>query len=226
MFSHTINNPNNFIIINESITIPFGHRCTSALACKYANLRNFSLPFDWTHPTFPKKIQNVLENNFTQFIPDVYDSIFCNIYDINLAHFNNNLKDGVEEYKRRIIRFLDIINQPKKIYFVYINEDYLYDNNYRDDTFNNNIFSEMIALENFLKLKYKHIDYNILYFNFKNHEIPSDSNMINIVLHTTTLFDQEKDAPFEIFRNYCGKILSELFNTNLSFGYNENTFNN
>ncbi len=32
--------------------------------------------------------------------------------------------------------------------------------------------------------------------------------------------------PYEHFRNFCGKILSELFNTNLLTGYDKNVFNN
>jgi hypothetical protein len=216
MFSCVINNPNNFVIKNDYFIIPFGHRCSSAIACKYANIRNFSLPFDWTIPLFPNKVKKVLENNFDDFIPDVYNGIFFNKYNIGLAHFNPNINNGVEEYKRRIDRFNNIINQPKKIYFVYINEDYLYDNSFREDEFNNNIFNEMLELEIFMKDKYINIDYNILYFNFKHHNIPTTSNIINIVLHTTNLYDTSDDSPYMELRNYCGKILAELFNTTLN----------
>jgi hypothetical protein len=226
MFSYVINNPNNFEIKNDYVVIPFGHRCSTALACKYANIRNFSLPFDWTIPLFPNKIQKVLENNFNDYIPDVHNGIFHNKYDFLLAHFNSDINNGVEEYKRRIDRFIDIINQPKKIYFVYINEDYLYDNSYREDKFNHNIFNQMLELENFIKDKYINIDYNILYFNFKHHNIPTNSNIINIVLHSTKLYDTHDHAPYEDFRYYCGKILAELFNTNLTLGYNISVFNN
>jgi hypothetical protein len=231
MFSHVINNPNNFNIINDCFAIPFGHRCTSALACKYADIRKFSLPFDWNIPAFPSKIQKVLENNFDDFIPDVHKGIFVNKYDIKFPHFNPNINDGVEEYKRRIDRFNDIINKPKKIYFIYINEDYLYVNSYRQDEFNDNIFNEMLELEKFIKNKYINIDYNILYFNFKHHNIPKNSKILNIVLHTTNLYDSHNGAPYVNLRNYCGKILSELFNTTLNLGYNSigydsNTFNN
>lgn len=226
MFSYVINNPNNFVIKNDYVIIPFGHRCSSALACKYANIRNFSLPFDWTYPLFPNKIVKVLENNFIDFIPDVHNGIFHNKYDFLLAHFNPNINDGVEEYKKRIDRFIDIINQPKKIYFVYINEDYLYNNSYRENEFNDKIFNEMLELEKFITNKYINIDYNILYFNFKHHNIPTNSNIINIVLHTTNLYDTEDSAPYEYLRNYCGKILSELFNTNLILGYDVSVFNN
>lgn len=226
MFSYVINNPNHFEIKNDYFIIPFGHRCSSALACKYANIRNMSLPFDWNVPLFPNKIKKVLENNFEDFIPDVYNGIFHNKYDIELAHFNPNIHNGIEEYKRRIDRFNDIINQSKKIYFVYINEDYLYDTIYREDEFNDTIFNEMLEVETFMKDKYIHIDYNILYFNFKHHTIPTNSNIINIVLHTTQLYDTHNSSPYEDFRNYCGKVLAELFNTTLDVGYDGNVFYN
>ena len=199
MFSHTINNPNNFLIKKDDYNVI---------------------------PLFPNKIQKVLENNFDGFIPAVYNGIFYNKYDFRLEHFNNNINNGVEEYKRRIDRFNDVIHHPKKIYFVYINEDYLYDQNYRNDEFNHNIFNQMLDLEKFLKNKYINIDYNILYFNFKEHNIPTDSNIINIVLHSTTLYDTHDSCPFNPFRNYCGTILTELFYTKLTLGYNVNDFNN
>ena len=214
MFSYIIHNPNNFPINNTDFyTIPFGHRCTSAIACKHASIRKMSLPFDWLVPLFPKKIQDILENNFEDFIPDVYNGNFRNKYDITLCHFNPDINAGIEEYKRRIDRFNNIINKPTKLYFVYINEDYLYDNNYRQDKFNANIFNEMLELEIYLKKQYVDIDYNILYFNFKQHDIPADSNIINIVLTTTNVYDISHWSYFNPFRSYCSLILSELFNT-------------
>jgi hypothetical protein len=226
MFSYVINNPNNFVIKNDYVVIPFGHRCSSALASKYANIRNFSLPFDWCAPVFPSKIKKVLENNFNDFIPDVHNGIFCNKYDFLLYHFNSNINDGIKEYNRRIDRFIDIINQPKKIYFIYINEDYLYNKSYREDEFNNNNFNQMLELETFIKDRYINIDYNILYFNFRHENIPIDSNIINIVLHSTNLYDSHDSSPYEELRNYCGKILAELFNTKLTVGYNADVFKN
>ena len=225
MFSHSITS-DNFIIESDYYVIPFGSRCSSAIVCKYANIRKFSLPFDWTIPLFPKKIQKVLENNFEDYIPDVYNGKFLNKYDIALSHFNHNIDNGVEEYKRRIDRFNEIINQQKKIYFVYVNEDYLYDENYRKDEFNDNIFNEMLELETFIKEKYINIDYNILYFNFKHHNTPTNSKIINILLHSTNLYDNPDVSPYQKLRDYCGKILSELFNTNLTLGYDGNIFNN
>jgi hypothetical protein len=84
----------------------------------------------------------------------------------------------------------------------------------------------MLELEKFITNKYINIDYNILYFNFKRHNVPTNSNIINIVLHSAKLYDTSVNAPYEKFRNYCGQILVELFNTNLTLGYDGNVFYN
>ena len=225
MFSHTIHSPKHVIIKKEYHVIPFGHRCSSALACRYATIRKFSLPFDWTIPLYPKKIQHVIENNFEDFIPDVYNGVFVNKYGITLAHFDENITNGVEQYKRRIDRFIQMMKESRPKYFVYINEDYLYNSEHRDDTFNDRIFNEMLELEAFLKDRYPYMKYTILYFNFKQHNIPVYSNIINIVLQTTSFYDTHENAPYEELRNYCGKVLSELFNTSVLSGYDRGTFN-
>jgi hypothetical protein len=217
-FTHQINNPNNLVIKDtDYYAVPFGHRCTSALACKYADIRKFSLPFDWTIPSFPDKIKKVLENDFDNFIPDVHNNIILNKYGIALVHFNPDIDKGIEEYKRRIARFQKIINEPnKKLYFIYINEDYLYDINYRDDEFNDYNFNSMIEMEHFIKEKYVGLDFTILYFDFKKHDVPINSNIINIVLHTDHLYDKEENSTNWALRVYCGKILAELLKSNLN----------
>lgn len=229
MFSYEINNSNEYIInIKDFAVIPFGHRCTSALACKLANLRQCSLPFDWTIPLFPNKIKKVLESNFDNFIPNVHNNIFTNKYDITLKHFNSDINKGISEYIRRIQRFNNIIRSNKHLYFIYINEDYLYDTNYRDDEFNDNIFNEMLDLEKYLKENFVNMKFNILYFNFKKHDIPEDSNIINIILETTNVYELEKDSPFNEIRIFCGQILGNLFNTQADneIIYTNDLFNN
>ena len=150
-----------------------------------------------------------MENDFKNFIPDVHNDIFKNEYDFNLVYFNKNINDGIEEYKRRIERFNNIINNKDKIYFIYINEDYFHDEEYRKSVDTN--FKEMLDLELFLKSKYVNIDFNILYFDFKEHIIPLNSNIINIVLQTSKLYDSYENCPLLDFRKYCGRILSEIF---------------
>ena len=62
----------------------------------------------------------------------------------------------------------------------------------------------------------------ILYFDFKHHTIPKNSNIINIVLHNKDFGEKF----IKEFRQFCGKLLSQLFNTKLSLGYDTSIFNN
>ena len=153
--------------------------------------------------------------------------LFENQFGIHLVHFNSNLYAGVEEYKRRIERFVDIVNRPNKIYFVFIHEDYLYIDAYRNEEFNNALFNDMLDLEKYIKEKYIHIDYTILYLDFKHHPIPPNSKIFNIVLQSNTFFNREEDAPLNDFRKFCGQVLVDLFNTKLvNDALNENIFIN
>ena len=224
-FNCKTSNPININGIQNYTLIPIGHRCSSALAIQYASLRHMSLPFDWVLKLFPRKIKNVLENNFQDFIPDVHKNKFYNKYEFRLAHFNKNIDEGIEQYKRRIERLKKILQKENKIYFVYINEDYLYNKDYRNKKFNDDIFSQMLELELYLKKAYPKINYNILFFNFFENKIPKESNIINIVLHTTTIYNDIPNSPFQELRMYCAKILSIIFKTKLNSQFHEGIFN-
>jgi hypothetical protein len=212
-FHYKINNPNNFKIKRQEYNIiPFGHRCPSAMICEYAGLRKMALPFDWCLRAHPDKIQKVLANNFKDFIPDVHKRIFLNKYQISFPYFNrNNIDIDIEKYNRRIDRFQHLINSKEQIYFVYSNEDYLYKSIYREKDFNDKIFNSMLKLESFIKTTYVNINYNILYFNFIQHDIPKDSNIINFVLTSESITDEPSELMINTFRYYCAGILSKIF---------------
>jgi len=156
MFSHRIDS--SFVLVDRYTAIPFGSRCSSAVACNYAQIRKTSLPFDWTVPTFPNKIKNVLLNDFDEFIPtDISNNVqtiqriqqpeIKTKYGFSLVHFNENIDVGIETYKRRIERLKEILNTSDTKYYVYINEDYIHNINYRKKDFNEKIFTDMIKLE-------------------------------------------------------------------------------
>ena len=211
---HEIYNPNSIVLNFEKyFVIPFGPRCTSAMITKFACLRKISLPFDWCAMIYPQMIKDVIENNFNNFIPNVKNNIFCNKYNFTLHHFNSDIEEGINEYTRRIERFRNLMNVKDKIYFIYVNEDYLYNINFRNINFNNDIFNQMLELESYLKNKYVNLNYTILYFDFIKHDIPKESNIINIVLESNIYYNEEKRKIYRMFRNYCGKLLSEMFKT-------------
>jgi hypothetical protein len=120
MFSYKINNPNNFIIkYDNCYIIPIGHRCATSLACIYAKIRNFSLPFDWGIPWYPKTVQKILENDFKDFCNfKCHENGYIHnpTYHFGSSHFNKDINILVDSYNRRIKRFNNIINEPKKKY--------------------------------------------------------------------------------------------------------------
>nr|QOI90609.1 hypothetical protein HWQ62_00478 [Pyramimonas orientalis virus] len=65
MFSSSIQF-DSFVHPSKYIVVPLGHRCSSALACKFAQLRKTSLPFDWVNYAFPKNVQMAIQNNMDQ----------------------------------------------------------------------------------------------------------------------------------------------------------------
>jgi hypothetical protein len=217
-FSYYVHNPNDISINKDEdfIVMPSGHRCTSAIAVRNASLRKFSLPFDWNLYLYPGKIKKVLENNFENFLPDVIpqNEIIMNKYDIKLAHFNSNTQKGIEEYTRRLERVKKIFKDNKKVYFIYINEDYLYRESHREKEFNNKMFSEMIDLDCYLKINYPNINHTIIYFNFIEEKIPENSNILNVVLKSNIY--AERPSYLEPFRKFCSQILCNLFETQLT----------
>jgi len=211
----------------EYYVIPFGHRCTSALATKFARLRHCSLPLDWLDTAFPGKIQQVLENDFQDFIPPFYTGTNKNKYDILFPHFNPNIDLGIEEMNRRIDRFRNILTQDtKKVYFVYIAEDYLYEPSHRDKSFCEEISNQMIGLDTFMTNQYPSLDYSILFFQFENEfALPPSSKIIPITLYSENpFFPSFENSTYSLFRDFCGTILTELFHTNLDLGFSMDIF--
>jgi hypothetical protein len=157
-----------------------------------------------------------VKNNFEDFIPDVKNNVFRNKYGISLAHFPEDKDEGINQFKRRIKLFNEIFQSNKTKVFVYINEDYIYSEKNRKKEFNDDIFSQMLELDLYLKEKLKN-NYIILYFHWKKEKIPSNSNIINVVLNAKELFNDTESAHknnlIYNFRNYCGEILGNMFKT-------------
>lgn len=221
-FSHTFNDEKVSLInfSSEGDIIPIGSRCTSAIACHYANLHKESLPFDWTIPLTPDKSLDIIEKGFKGFIPSkiTIGERVVNEYGIGLAHFSEHTStdEGVEVYKQRIARFNRVIqNTSKHKYFIYVNEDYLYNKNYRGKLFNKKKFDDVLALERYFKGNFPGLSFKILYFDFVNHEhrINESSSVIPIYIETEKFWNISQISNYPAFRKYVGKILSELFST-------------
>jgi len=210
---------------NNYHVIPFGYRCTSAIACKIANLRKCSLPFDWTG-CWPSAIREVLQNDFQDFLPDVYNNQFINKYNIHFVHFNTDIAQGIEDTNRRITRFYNIIYDDKEKYFICMNEDYIYNEWYRKTETTYDFFVQLCELDSLLKTKFPNMKYKILYFDFVKHALPPDSNIIQVTIHSTEYYTTSKNE--DKIRTYYGRVLKKLFGTKMISSYNHDNhdFNN
>jgi len=231
MFSyteHVASKKIKFVPTNNYTIIPFGHRCTSAIACKMAGLRNFSLPFDWINSGYPYKLQHVMMKDFKNYIPDEYQDnqeAVMNKYDILLAHVNKNRDAGVTEYERRIERFRNIMKDDSTKYFVCIYEDYLYNTMHRKKYYHNNVFNGILEFEKYYKTNYGD-NFNIIWFDFIKHKIPDDSNIILYVVDPDKLYDDFEGSSYGAFREFCGMTLQKIFNTTFSAYLDDSIFLN
>jgi hypothetical protein len=220
MYTHTFNNPNN-IKINDLYNydiVPIGNRCYTASSCIRANLRVYSLPFDWICHTLPSTLKEILENDFNGFIPDVINSSFINKYDISFPHFDEDIDKGILDTTRRIERFKTLLKSSPKIYFIHLSFDYIIDKSWQTNEFNHNLMSNFVDLDYFLRKKYPHLNYTLIVFTFKKYDyLPRDSNIFQIVLtcnepYNFDSFDEKKFTKMthELIE-HCGNILKQLF---------------
>lgn len=173
-----------------------------------------------------KKIIQILENKFKGFIPDNISAncVVKNMYGIGLAHFSepNKIQEGISIYKERINRFNNLMQSSSTKYFIYVNEDYLYRQPNREESFDKNIFDEMLELERYLKVSYSHFLFKILYFDFMNHIVPQDSDIVPILLKSTKLWDSPNESPYPLFRKHVGMIMVKIFHSEFDFFLNTN----
>ena len=229
MFSYTQHSVNADVEFHPNATyiiIPFGHRCTSAIACKMAGLRKCSLPFDWINSGYPAKLHHAIKDDFRHYIPDEYQDnqeAVMNKYDILLAHVNKNRDNGVAEYERRIQRFRDIIGNNTAKYFVCIYEDYLYNAMHREKDYHQDVFQGILEFEKYYKATYG-TNFNILWFDFVKHDIPEDSNIILYVITPDQLYHDFDGSSYGAFREFCGMTLQKIFNTTFSAYLDETMF--
>ena len=99
--------------------VPIGIDYDVAFMCKEFKMRNCAYPFD--HIVTYDGITKILENNFEKFIPEINENIINNhVFDKNyntkFIHDNFLLEEDKDKYKRRIDRFLKILDDKKKLY--------------------------------------------------------------------------------------------------------------
>lgn len=195
--------------------IPIGIDCDVAFMCKEFKMRNYAYPFD--HIVTYDGITKILENNFKNFIPEInHDTInnhiFDNNYNTKFIHDNFLLEENKNKYKRRIDRFLKILNDNKKIIFIKKGHSIHHHNELENIV---NEYEEVKKLNEYLKKTYKNLDYEIVIILLckKCNCNIIDQNINNIKLykygHIPTVNNQFHNTL--ITKEYFKKIFEEIF---------------
>lgn len=138
--------------------VSLGVDCGTAIILKKLGLRNLSLPFDWVI-TF-EGITNIINNNFTNFLPindnNKYEKINRNS---GTWFLHDNFPDDIEKLNKRIDRFKSLLEtSDEKIIFVRKSHGM-----HHHDEYNNviNDIDDAINLDLLLVKKYPNLVYEI-----------------------------------------------------------------
>jgi hypothetical protein len=180
------------------IIIPLGIDCGIASYLKEKNLRNISLPFDWSVPY--NGIAKIFKNDFKELLPE-YGIINKN-YEINFVH--NTFPRDTEQMTRRINRLLDLLNSQEELLF--IRRGHAIHHHDESKKFNftlKNDLDDMIELNELIQTKYPNLKYKIhvvlvcgICFKQEKYE---DIN--NIIIHNISSMKLDDNEFYKIMDN-------------------------
>ena len=195
--------------------IPIGIDCDIAFMCKEFNMRKTAYPFD--HIVTYDGITKILENNFNNFIPKINENninnhVFDKNYNTKFIHDNFLLQEDKDKYKRRIDRFLKILNTNKKIVFIKKGHS-IHHHNELDNIVNE--YEEVKKLNEYLKTNYKNLDYEIVIIllckkcncNINNENIDN----IKLYIYNDIPIVENQFQNTLITKAYFKKIFEKLF---------------
>lgn len=184
------------------IIIPCGIHCGLAGLLKKYNLRQFSLPFDWS--VSYGGISNIIKNDFKGFIPTNSNKI-NKIY--NYSFYHNNFPEDIEKMTRRCKRLLDLLEKTKEE-VIFIRKGHAFHHHEeckQNDLCLENDIKDFENLSIILKEKYPNLKYKIIVvlvcdtcFCKNTNYISNDVNL-KIYNIATPKFDNDKFE--DIFKN-------------------------
>jgi hypothetical protein len=189
------------------IIIPCGIDCGLAELLKKTNLRQFSLPFDWS--VSYGGISKIIKNEFKDFIP--INSIKINtIYDYSFVH--NNFPQDTEIMTRRCNRLLDLLGSASDE-LIFIRKGHAFHHHTETSKLCLKLENDITDAEDLsivLKEKYPTLRYKIIVAlvcdTCFDKTTDYATNDVNVEIHNiaTPTFDDDK------FENLLNDIISTL----------------
>ena len=169
---------NKFLNYNDyEYVVSIGNKCPTAIILKELNIYNESFPFDYI-PTTPCLILKYMKNQ-DDFYPQ--KNIVRTSDEVWFGHFdiNENYDKTIETFKRRFTRLFGLLQNKKKILFVYTSEADVY--NEMNNKYNNNYYNLSKIVEYIIET-YKYENFKILCIH-TNKSFPDTNNMVNFTIN-------------------------------------------
>ena len=190
--------------------VSIGNKCPTAMILRDLNIYRESFPFDYI-PTTPKLILKYLKNPL-EFYPGKNEII--TIDQVWFGHFDLITQYGttVETFKRRFDRLFDLLENKKRILFVYTSEADIY--NEMNNRYNDN-HGDLLKLREYIIETYKITDFLILAIH-TNKIYENEPNLVNYTIHVDEKYmsdNKETNVPevFNPYRNVLKTLLGMIF---------------
>lgn len=203
--------PKQFINFNEyDYIVSIGNKCPTAMILTELNIYKESFPFDYI-PTTPYLILKYLQNQ-DDFYPE--KNIVRTKDDVWFGHFdiNNNYNETIEKFKRRFARLFYILQDKKKILFVYTSEADVY--NEMNNRYNDN-YNQLKKIVEYIIEIYKYDSFKILCIH-TNKSFNDTNNIVNYTINVPDKYcsndmSTHTDETISQYRNTLNNLLKEIF---------------
>jgi hypothetical protein len=175
------------------------------------NLYKESFPFDYI-PTTASLILKYLQSQ-DDFYPKM--GMVRTNDDVWFGHFNihENYSDTIETFKRRFARLFNILQNKKKILFVYTSEADVY--NEMNNRYNDN-YKDLSLLVDYIIKTYHYDDFKLLCIH-TNQSFVDTNHILNFTIHVPDHYMSDDmsthtESTFLPYRNTLKNLLKEIFN--------------
>jgi len=190
--------------------VSIGNKCPTATSLRELNLYGESFPFDYI-PTTPLLILKYLQNQ-EDFYPK--KNVVRTADNVWFGHFNIDDKydETIDTFQRRFTRLFDILQDKKRILFVYTSEADVY--NEMNNRYNDN-YGKLLDLVEYLIETYDYNNFKVLCIH-TNKTFDDTPNIVNFTIHVPEQYcsdDMSTHIPSTStpYRHTLKSLLKEIF---------------
>jgi hypothetical protein len=203
--------PTQFLNYNDyEFIVSIGNKCPTAIYLRELNIYKQSFPFDYI-PTTPNLILKYLQNQ-NDFYPE--KNIVRTRDDVWFGHFDINEKynETIETFKKRFERLFNLLENKKKILFVYTSEADVY--NEMNNRYNDN-YNELCKIVEYLIETYKYDNFKLLCIH-TNKSFADTNNIVNFTINVPDNYmsDDMSTHTGEVtyqYRNSLKNLFKDIF---------------